>query len=145
MRIGSSGPSDNPYLAHQSAFTADMVARAAPEATARVTTRDFGFSLGGFGLRYVSEDIHIDAEALVRQEEQRTAARLSRVFSDEMDVAQTRSLAVQSSARTADSASALGDETTFSPLARPAALAAYARSSESAAMERLPGRLLAVA
>ncbi|EPR44040.1 hypothetical protein dsx2_1968 [Desulfovibrio sp. X2] len=138
MRVGSSIDS---YLQQQNAFSADALSRAAGRTTARVTTRDIGFSLGSFGLRYTSEDVSFDTPENSGTDTSLKAAQQAGAFRDELDVAQQLAqLGAQAPDRTAT-----GQNAAASALAYPQALSAYSRTAQLAEYEPLPGRLLAVA
>lgn len=140
MRIGAS---TNPYLQHQNAFTADRLSRAAEPSMARVTTREIGFSFGGFGLRWQSSDVEFDDAATAAREAARKEADQARAFREELDVAVVRERLAGRDSGAAASALAISGQTAASGFAY--ALSAYTRMAGLAAFEPLPGRVLGVA
>lgn len=140
MRIGLSA---NTYLQHQDAFQADFLARAR-SSQARITTRDIGFSIGGFGLRWQSRDVEFDASEEEARAAERKETEQARIFREEMDVATVRDrladLATVQPTEMTPLASAQAGASTFSH-----ALSAYTRTAGLAEYEPLPGKVLGVA
>jgi len=147
MRVGASA---NPYEQHQNAFRADLFARAGQaSAQARVTTREIGFSIAGFGLRWQSQELELDAEASAAREAARREADQARAFREELDVASVRARLAETPPE--NPLEALTDALTTTEPVRDAqagasnlayALSAYTRTAGLASFEPLPGRTL---
>lgn len=142
MRIGAS---TNPYLQHQNAFTADRLSRAAEPSMARVTTREIGFSIGGFGLRWQSSDVEFDDAATAAREAARKEADQARAFREELDVAVVRERLAGAATGVASAAPALAASGQTGASGFAYALSAYTRIAGLASFEPLPGRMLGVA
>ncbi|WP_029896150.1 hypothetical protein [Desulfohalovibrio reitneri] len=97
MRIDSHGYT--PYDDAVSRFRAQELGQNArqqrDQAQARVTTTQVGFNLGKLGVRYRSEDMRLDHEAMDRQAEQQEHRRQARSFGQAMEEAVLRARSAQ--------------------------------------------------